>query len=239
MSNFKFKQFELKQERSAMKIGTDSVLLGCLCEADHAKHVLDIGSGTGILALMMAQRSAALIDAVEIDEAAATEATENIALSPWAERITLHHQSILEYAEGCLRRYDCIITNPPYYQTGKSHQITSKTRTVARHTSSLGFADLARVFVKLLSPHGKAWLILPVPEAQVFSEEAAAAGLHLQHTVHIQPTPNKLVNRLVMVWGLVPAKPTQQQLVVYENNGQPTEQYKQLANDFYTGKQFA
>lgn len=240
MSVFVFKQFALKQELSAMKVGTDSVLLGCLCEPASATNILDIGTGTGLLALMMAQRSnAAQIDAVEIDETAALEAIENVQASPWAARIRVHVKSIQEFAQTCQKRYDCIITNPPYYEQDSNHHITDEMRTTARQTAQLGFEQLAEVMAQLLAADGTAWMILPTKEALHFREMAVKAGLFLHQEINIQPNAQKAVNRVIMAFGRLPKNTIQQHMVIYESNGQPTEQYKQLAKDFYTGKQFA
>ena len=142
MSDFVFKHFTVRQQHSAMKIGTDSVLLGCLVEINHSTRILDIGTGTGLLALMLAQRSNANIVAVEVDELAAMEATFNFKQSKWAHRITLHHKSIQQFSKEQHPKFDLIVSNPPYYAIQQHSAIAQKTRSIARHTNLLSYLTM-------------------------------------------------------------------------------------------------
>lgn len=231
---FKFKQFAVKQQDSAMKIGTDSVLLGCYCKVQNAKHILDIGTGTGLLTMMLAQKSEALIDAVETDEAAATEAGFNFLQSPWANRITLHNLRIQEFTTQ--QTYDVIICNPPYYRHKANMGIADEQRSIARHDKDLPFADLLHCIQQNMKDTGKAWLILPNKEAGELQEQAVANGLHLQHIIYIHSVEHKKPNRHILVLGKTSATLTQQHMAVYDAKGNPTTEYRQITNDYYLWK---
>lgn len=239
MSDFVFKHFTVRQQHSAMKIGTDSVLLGCLVEINHSTRILDIGTGTGLLALMLAQRSNANIVAVEVDELAAMEATFNFKQSKWAHRITLHHKSIQQFSKEQHPKFDLIVSNPPYYAIQQHSAIAQKTRSIARHTNLLSFDELAESILLLLNPNGSCWLILPVDEGKDFAEIAASKGLILQHQINIKPKADKDSNRVVLQFGFTHQMVTEQTFIVYEADGNPTKAYKSIAADFYIGKQFS
>lgn len=238
MSDFVFKHFTIRQQLNAMKIGTDSVLLGCLLKTDDATHILDIGTGTGLLALMLAQRTGAIINAVEIDEQAATEARFNFEQSKWANSITLHHSSIQQFCEGNTEQFDLIVANPPYYPFAKHAVIQQVNRSVARQTNALSFEELIQCVLKLLSPQGACWLVLPIEEGTYFIELANCHGLYLQHCIYIKPKQDKESNRMILQFTFVKKTHTTQTFIVYEADGTPTHAYKQAAAEFYTGKQF-
>jgi len=238
MSEFRFKQFTVKQQQSAMKIGTDSVLLGCLAEVEHAQKILDIGTGTGLLALMCAQRSDAVIDAVEIDEQAATEAWVNFTASKWNNRLNLHHQSLQNYTQTCTQLYDVIISNPPYFVKNSNFSIEDEQRSKARHDADLPLNVLAQHVVTLLKDKGSFWLILPTLEAQLFTAYAKESGLFLKQQIELLPKANKPSNRLIQQWCKHEALTLVNSLVIYEPNGEPTLAYKKIAQAFYNGKQF-
>ncbi len=169
---FRFKRFAVAQDRTAMKVGTDGVLLGAWvalggCEA----RMLDIGAGSGLIALMLAQRSelsGARIDAVEIDDASAEQANDNIEMSPWSDRVELVHSDIQSFMPK--ERYDLIISNPPYFVDSLHSPVAS--RSVARHTTELSFEDLIASAVRLLKPMGRFAVILPVAESKIFDDLA-------------------------------------------------------------------
>jgi tRNA1Val (adenine37-N6)-methyltransferase len=238
MSEFVFKQFTVKQQQSAMKIGTDSVLLGCLAEVEHAQQILDIGTGTGLLALMCAQRSSATIDAVEIDEQAATEAQFNFNASKWNNRLNIHHQSLQNYTQTCTQLYDVIISNPPYFVKHSNFSIDDEQRSKARHDADLPLNDLAQYAYQLLKEDGSFWLILPTQEAQLFAAYAKESGLFLKQQIELLPKANKPVNRVIQQWCKYQTTTINNSFVIYESNGEPTLAYKKIAQAFYTGKQF-
>lgn len=238
MSEFVFNQFTVKQQQSAMKIGTDSVLLGCLAEVEHAQQILDIGTGTGLLALMCAQRSDAIIDAVEIDEQAATEARFNFNASKWNNRLNIHHQSLQNYTQTCTQLYDVIISNPPYFVKDSNFSIEDEQRSKARHDADLPLNHLAKHAQQLLNVEGSFWLILPTQEAQLFSNYASEAGLFLKQQIELLPKANKPVNRVIQQWCKQETTIVKSSFVIYEPNGEPSLSYKKIAQEFYIGKQF-
>jgi tRNA1Val (adenine37-N6)-methyltransferase len=158
--SFQFKQFTIRQHLCAMKVGTDGVLLGAWAKAEDAVHILDIGTGTGLIALMMAQRNpGAIIHAIDIDESACLQAEANASSSPFAERIVVFHAPLSRYASSTAMKYDLLISNPPYFvQSLKGPNLK---RNVARHTDSLSLDELIETGKGLLTPTGRLALILP------------------------------------------------------------------------------
>lgn len=233
---FSFKQFDITQNKSAMKIGTDSVLLGCLCDATNAKRILDIGTGTGLLALMMAQKSEANIDAVEIDDAAFEEASVNCSKSVWSNRITVYHQRIQDFVTS--NKYDLILSNPPFYQASSNLSIVDEQRSKARHDKDLPFDELVASVVRLLANEGCFWLVLPSAEAALFKALAGQAGLYLTKQINIQSKASKVPNRLVMCLEKSEKELQTACVVIYEEDGTHTQAYINLTKDYYLWKQF-
>jgi len=169
-AGFRCKKFFVAQQHCAMKVSTDALLLGAWCPIPASGDMLDIGTGTGILALMLAQRSDAVqqIDAVELDAAAARQAVDNVCNSPWPDRIRVIERNILTYPGSTdhlqQRRYQLIVSNPPYFTAALPSQDAS--RTLARHNSGLPFADLLQIAATLATADGLLALVLPVQEAQ-------------------------------------------------------------------------
>ena len=221
---FKFKQFTIHQDRTAMKVGTDGVLLGAWAPiAPTAKKLLDIGTGTGLIALMLAQRLTQCtmhnakctidteksdvnnyelcimncelkIDAIDIDQSSIEQATENIKNSPFASYITPHHTSLQEHT--ATEKYDAIVCNPPYFVA--SLKCPDASRTQARHTDSLSFDDLLQHSARLLNPKGSLSVILPINEGNQLIELAPKYGFSLTELVHVHPTPTSEPKRLLM-----------------------------------------
>lgn len=181
MSTFHFQQFSVLQKHSGMKICTDAVLFGAMAPVNQNDHVLDIGTGTGVLALMAAQLGAAKVTAVELTEEAFKEANINFNNSPWAKRLEVMHQDIqslaLTFALTSDRQYDLIISNPPFFE---NHLKTvDALRNTARHTDQLPFADLIGIAAGLLAPQGLFYLLIPTAAVAKFSALALAAGFYL------------------------------------------------------------
>lgn len=240
MSIFRFKQFSIAQHQSAMKLGTDSVLLGCLVEAQQNCKLLDIGTGTGILALMMAQRFNAIVDAVEVDDLAAQEAEINVKNSNWHKQITIHHQPIQQFAQQQQNTsFDVIISNPPYYNKQAQTLIANTSRSNARQTGLLSYKELVASVVLLLNHDGIFWLILPANCMEFFLQEAKNFGLYLQQQINIYPKPNKECNRVVLALAKNASPIEILEIIVYNIDGSPSSDHKKLTVDFYTGKQFA
>lgn len=233
---FQFREFSIKQKDSAMKVGTDSVLLGSFCETGNAKYILDIGSGTGLLALMLAQKSTAQIVAVEPDLAAYRECVFNFDQSPWKERLQSISGKVqdIPYAN----KYDLIITNPPYYRKLHSIPIDNQQRSLARHDLDLPLESLCDELIQRLSATGTCWLILPVREANIFMALAQERGLFLQQRIKIQPNPRKEINRMILCFSLKQMPFTEIHFAIYNQDGSPTLDYIKRTKDYYLWKQF-
>lgn len=200
MAPFRFKQFAVQQDRCAMKLGTDGVLLGAWARVAQASSILDIGTGTGVLALMAAQRNAsATIHAVELDAAAAAQAAENFQASPWAARLRVAHQSLQAYAQAPLNdRYDCLISNPPYYSKAQHSAIEAPERALARQSHALDATALLECAARLLAPQGWLSLILPIRESLAWLAEAAQQGWWVRRRTAVCPRAGKAANRCLL-----------------------------------------
>ncbi len=229
---FRLRQFTIIQERSAMKVGTDSILLGAWAEPGTAKNILDIGSGTGILSLMMAQRTNAQITGIEIERKACEEAQYNISQSKWASQVSVINQPFQEFVSKCSQVFDFIITNPPFFKNALP--ASTKQRAKARYQASLPFDDIARRSKKLMSPHGKLALILPVAEGEQFIELALKQGLHLIRLTKVKPNPIKPPHRYLMEFSITkyPLKETQL-TIEYKDHHKYTSEFKELTKGFY------
>ena len=181
---FRFKQFAVRQDRCPMKVGTDGVLLGAWAEVRPGdRRMLDVGTGTGLIALMLAQRSAARITAVDVDAECATQAAENFAASPWADRLDAVAVAVQRYDP--VERFDLIVSNPPYYVD--SLLSPDEGRNTARHAAGLPFGELAAAVVRLLAPGGRFALVLPPVEMQRF--RSAALGRLYPCLLYTSPSP--------------------------------------------------
>jgi len=187
---FQFQRFRIEQSQCAMKVSTDACLLGAAADLTGATRLLDIGTGTGLLALMAAQRHATVaIEAVEIDAAAAIQAAANVAASPWAGRITVHHLSLAEYAVRQPTPFSHIVCNPPFFR--QSLRSPDAARTTARHEAAdtLSFESLAAFAADFLLGDGLLTVLLPPSEMEAFERAAATAGLHLATRLVVRHRP--------------------------------------------------
>lgn len=228
---FHFKKFSVRHDRSGMKVGTDGALLGAWTDVRHATQILDIGTGTGVIALMLAQRASesVTIDAVEIDDQAHADAQENIAASPWHDRINLHHTPIQDFHT--TTKFDLIVTNPPYFQ--KSSKPPAAQRQTARHTEQLSFDEILSIAEKLLTPNGKLNLILPFTEGSQFIDLANHKGLHCTRKWSFRTRDNKPVERFLLEfrWD---KKPLDEGEVLLNSSGEEwSDGYKELMHEFY------
>lgn len=229
---FTFKQFTIRQDACAMKVGTDGVLLGAWCPVENAVKVLDIGTGTGLIALMIAQRAPkALVDAVELDEKAAEQARHNVSLTPFSSRVRVMTSSIQLFAETNQGLYDVIVCNPPYFVD--SLKSPNSTRTQARHTDTLTYDELLASADKLLSEKGALNVILPAAEADLFIEKAKNFGLTLALCTQVLPTPQSPVKRKLMHFVRTESSLVETQLVIETDRHMYTDAYKLLTKDFY------
>lgn len=193
---FQFKQFTIDQSLCAMKVGTDGVTLGAVADVENSRRVLDIGCGTGLLCLMTAQRNGtAEIVGIDIDEDAVRGATQNCEASKWAGRISIVGKSLQEFLKTAPSAFDKIITNPPYFED--SLKTPKASRTLARHTDSLPFSELASSASTLLSENGSLSIILPTDAHDKFEKIASEYGLFLRKKTLVYPKPGVEVKRVV------------------------------------------
>lgn len=229
---FVFKQFKINQAKCAMKVGTDAVLLGAWVNHPSAKTALDIGTGTGIIAIMLAQKVGAKIDAIDIDENAFVQANENIMMCSWKDRINLHHISLQQFANENSSRYDLIVSNPPYFVD--SSKANEESRTNARHTDQLPYIDLLNGVLKLLNPTGKFYVILPKKESELFCELADENKLFLTKRTKVITRTDKEEKRLLMRFEFTPKTLSEDSLTIEEDERHSyTNEYKELTKEYY------
>ena len=232
---FKFKQFSINQEHCAMKVGTDGVLLGAWADTNGSKMLLDIGTGTGVIAIMLAQRNTqAIVHGVEVDELSHKQAEDNMKASPFAARLQTYHIDIQSYAKITDRKYDLIVSNPPFFSGGTLSATQDKTN--VRHTVKLPHGDLLTSVKNLLTDDGRFCVILPLIEGLRFKELAERAGLFCTKTTEIIPKKEKTVERLLLQFESNQTETQRNTLTIQEGEGRHeyTNEYKQLLKDFYT-----
>jgi len=230
---FKFKQFVINQDLASFKVTTDSVLLGAWAGIADAGTILDIGTGTGLLALMAAQRSEAQILAIEPDRNSFMQAGINFAASPWYERLTLLHTTLQDFRPDADMLFDAIITNPPYFIDSLLNPDRGKAR--ARHTVSLSHTELAGAADRLLTPSGSLHLVLPVNEANRFIEEAQRYGLHCTVRLKVRSTPSTSPARVLMTLTRQAVSVCEESELVIEKGGRHiySDEYVSLTKGFY------
>ncbi|MCC7520569.1 MAG: methyltransferase [Flavobacteriaceae bacterium] len=230
---FRLKEFTVEQSRSAMKVGTDAMILGSWTQVEEAETILDIGTGTGILALMLAQRSEAFtIDAVEIDADAYEEAVTNFENSPWGDRLFCYHASLQAFAQEIDDTYDLIVCNPPYFSPSEIESYTG--RNVARQTHLLNHLTLIKNTVQLLSESGSCAFSLPYESEAFFIELAQSQNLFLQRRLRMKDRENLDIVRSFLQFGKT-AKPLEDEILILKNSDLTyTNQFIELTIDFYT-----
>lgn len=238
MSNnfFHFKEFYLKQEVSALKVGTDAVILGAIATVPQGCNaILDIGTGTGILALMLAQRSNAKIIGIEVDEKTALEANFNFINCKWNQRMSCFNSSIQEFSENYQEKFDYIISNPPYFNS--SLQSKSSKMNIAKHTATLSYAELVECTLKLLNPTGSFQVILPANEQENFIKIAESQGLCLNEIINVRSREDKIVIRVVLLFMKVKQALISKELVIYKDDKKNyTQKFIELTKDYYLEK---
>ena len=229
---FQFKQFLVLQEKAAMKVGTDGVLLGAWVDVQNEQKILDIGTGTGVIALMMAQRTSGKVTGIEIEKNAAEEAELNCKNSPWPERFEIEHVSFQEFLIKSNTKFDLIVSNPPFFTNDKKSK--DNNLSIAKHSDFLSFSDLLNGSEKLLTGDGKLAIILPVIQAKKLTEMANVIGLHLVRLTEVKPTPEKETNRYMMEFSKKNTGLRSDCLTVFEKGGKHfSTPYKNLTKDFY------
>jgi tRNA1Val (adenine37-N6)-methyltransferase len=232
-TSFAFKQFIIKQDKCAMKVGTDAVLLGAWIIPNGSKQILDIGTGTGVVALMLAQKTDATIDAIDIDENAYEQATQNVSESKFLSQISVIHSSLQTYSKSTDKKYNLIVTNPPYFE--QSLKSTDEQRSFARHADVLPFEELIDGVIKLLDIKGKFCLILPTLEAEKFRVLAQKKGLFLSKLLRVKSKINKDTDkRHLMQFEFTPTEFSEKTIAIeLDERHQYSDEYKELTKDYY------
>lgn len=229
---FQFKEFSVQQDQCAMKIGTDGVLLGAWATVKNEFSTLDLGTGTGVISLMLAQRSdAEIIDAIEIDGPAFEQAVQNFENSPWSDRLFCYHASLQEFAEEIDDKYDLIISNPPFYTDANPSE--NKERSLARFEDAMPFEHLANAAAQLLTPNGIFSLVIPFKEEATFTEIAKQNNLHLNRVCRVKGTATSSIKRSLMEFSFEESSIIEESLTLEISRHHYTDAYKNLVKDFY------
>ena len=241
MSVFRFKKFCVVNDRSAMKVNTDGVLLGAVMTVTaEDRNLLDIGTGTGTIALMAAQRLSEIsdcpsemnVEAIDIDEPSATEAAANFQNSPWVSVLKVHHCSLDEFAPQSERMYDLIFSNPPYFDNAL--QAPEERRNAARHTSTgLSYREIFEFAAERLTQQGRVALVLPSDTEHDLLRHARMNGLHLFKITRIRTVPRKAPARIIAEFSRIRTDNPEDMILTIQNEGQYTDEYLSFTKDFY------
>ena len=228
MSVFKFKKFSIIQEKSAMKVGTDGVLLGCWVSCEKASNVLDIGCGTGLITLMLGQRNlSSNVTGIEIDKIASQEAQVNISNSDWEARIEIKHTSLQQFITQL--KFDLIVSNPPFFPQNKSQQ----SRDIARHTNTLSFEELIYNAANLLAENGIFSVIIPKNAKEFFCEIATLHKLYCNRVCYVKGNETSEVKRVMMEFSFIKSVVLTEHLTIERSRHNYANKYIKLCKDFY------
>ena len=231
MSDFKFKYFSVQQSHSAMKVGTDAMVLGSLIDSKNKKNGLDIGAGTGVISLMVAQQNEEIIiDAVEIDSLSAEESRLNFQNSPWSNRLNVQCSNFIEFSKE--KKYDLIFSNPPYHSATNLN--TDKRKAQARHENSLPVKMFFQKVSDLISEKGELWIIIPFSEKEKWQNEAKLNVLKLKTEFLIKGKPSKDVNRIVLCFDRSSKSIFNESLVIRNEENDYSPEYIELTKDFHS-----
>jgi len=230
-THFQFKQFEVQHDRSTMKVGTDAVLLGAWAHVANASRILDIGTGSGIIALMAAQRTAPAtqIDAVEIESQDAAQAADNFSASPWGDRLHIHITPIQDFAPS--QPYDVIVSNPPYFVN--SQEPPNKRRHEARHTITLDHATLLTAVDRLLQPQGTLNVVLPYTEGLQFISLAKQQRFFCTRQYSFRTREGKPIERWLLEFSRKAGATETGEILLYREKLEWSDRYVELTRDFY------
>ena len=230
---FQFKQFLVRQDKTVFKVGTDGVLLGSWADVSNVNSVLDIGTGTGLLALMIAQRCTASVTGIEIDEASFHQAVDNARKSPWSDRVEIKHISLQDFVKTGRPRVELIISNPPYFIN--SLKSGDDSRNIARHAIKLSFRDLIEGVNGLLALQGRFCLILPAGMIRDFIADCLSSGLYLHRELAVKPTESLPAKRHLLDFRKNSATRIDKKEIAIERSRRHdyTDGYRELTRDFY------
>lgn len=235
MSHFHFKQFALAHDKSTIKIGTDAVVLGSWVPLSEKKHILDIGCGCGIISLMAAQRSNAQIVGIDIDDTSIKEAKENAELSPWKERIAFLCTSLQSITENTNERFDCIVSNPPFFEN--SLKPLSPKKNMGKHNEHLSLEELCTSAKHLLTDNGIFCTILPLTTYTKFIKIGEKLGFFTSKVCYVKSFPNKTPQRVLSCLKKEKTIHPIEQFSIRENPNAYSSEYIQLTKDFYLNLQ--
>lgn len=230
---FRFKQFSLRQQAGVMKVGTDGVLLGAYADFSRAQSILDVGTGTGLLALMAAQKQqGAKVLALELSESAYRLARENVLCSPFAKRVEVLKADFKEYSKHTDQKFDHIVCNPPFFRNGILPQ--SEGLSTAKHRLTLDYRDLIQGVARVLDTQGRFSVIIPADDETYFCQLLNDNSLNLSNICRVRPVPDKPFRRVLMSVGFEDIKPETSELII-ESGGRHvySEEYKGLTRAFY------
>ena len=226
---FQFKQFTIFHDQCAMKVGTDGVLLGAWTDCSSASHILDIGTGSGLIALMLAQRSGAAIDALDIDEGACRQTEFNVKNSKFKDRIHVIHSDLKDFTPN--KKYDLIVSNPPYFSN--SLQAPDKQRNLARHNHTLSFEKLIEKSANLLTENGMIALILPSDAGDIIHSCAVNNGLFLSRKTLVSPKLETPPKRVLVEYSKINKIPEISELYIEKKRHVYSEEFRKLTEEFY------
>ena len=229
---FIFKQFSVTDKNSAMKVGTDAVLLGSWVDINKRINIFDIGTGSGVIALMLAQRSEAEITGIDIHFASVEEAKINFAQSKWKSRLKVIHSSFQEYAANCSESYDLIVSNPPFFTN--SLRSPEELKNISKHNDRLPYSDLISGIIQLLTKTGKYCLIVPANDAPLLIELSNQNGLYCVRQLTVYPKQSKPASRKIIEFGTSkPETIIKEEVIIRNVDNSYTADYMKLTKDFY------
>lgn len=228
---FRFKQFSLEDDRCAMKVGTDAVLLGAWVNVEGASRILDVGTGCGIIALMLAQRTShdVIIEGIEVEPTDAEQAQKNVTNSPWANRVSIHSVALQDFRLSA--RFDLIVSNPPYFIN--SQLPPAAHRAQARHTQSLSFEELISHSLRLLNSNGRLAVILPFEEGNLFQSMAEQQGLFPTSRLAFYSRQGKPQERWLLIFSKIKLPIKEEQLILHGEGEAWSNDYQNLTRAFY------
>ena len=227
---FSFKQFTISQEKSAFKVGTDGVLLGAVADLTGVNSILDIGSGTGLISLMLAQRGDGMITTIEPDSESYLQTCTNVDRSPWQNRIKVDHTDLQNFNPDNMK-FDLIVTNPPYFTNSLRNPDPRKS--VTRHNDSLSSVELLKGVMRLMKDNGRFQLIMPYVEGNIFIAKAYTYGLYCNAILKIKPLPGAEIRRLILTFETTRKSPLEKFLTIEHGRHEYTDDYINLTKDFY------
>jgi tRNA1Val (adenine37-N6)-methyltransferase len=227
---FQFKEFTIQQDKSAMKVSTLACILGAYAEASLPINILDIGTGTGLLSLMLAQRYVeAAIDAVEIEEHAFQQAKQNVQASKWSGQVNVHQSAVQQFQPG--KRYDLIVSNPPFYSN--QHLSINNEINLARHGASLSQNDLIDAVLRLMKENGRFYVLLPEEEARHFRQRAQAKNLYWFQQLDIYDQAEQPINGVINAFSFNEVPFDKSSFIIKNGEGEYTEAFKSLLKPYY------